>query len=503
MRSSGIEELKSALRRSVWLIIGLTVLGAVLMTVIRQVQGDSFRATARVVLPNSDVAATLSGISLPYVDPTRQDQAEQNLASAPQLYDRAAKATQGRYGDGRALRSETSVGGGNNIVSFSTTTGDRQTSIGVANAVAATYPSFRADINGKAIDAAIKQIRAQLRSRSGSTLNDQLQRLNVLKTLNSARTLLPEPALGARQIAPRLKRDAVVGAAIGLVVALLLGGLRELLDTRVRSEADVEDALGVPVLSTVSTIPRRARSQLAAMSESRFTDTYELLAANLAQILEEHEKPVYLAVSSAEPGEGKTTTAANLSVALARRGASVVLADFDLRKPAISTLFSIPSDAAGVTELLRGSAGIRSTLWPVSVGSSNVAAAAVSTRRMVKSRDASAGHDGSLAVLPAGRASANGSGSLFSKLPSLLTSLKPNADYVIIDTPPALLTAGVTELSQSVDAVLFVVRQGIVTRRRLRSLGSRAASWQSKLVGAVLNDVARSDGYYASYYGNT
>jgi len=503
VRSSGIEELKAALRRSVWLILGLTVLGAVLMTVIRQVEGPSYRATARVLLPSSDLTSTLAGIQPVYVDPTRQDEAEQNLASAPQLYDQAALAAKGRYGTGTDLRSETSVSVGNNIVAFSSTTSDHAKAIAIANLLASTYPTFRSNINGKAIDTAISKIRAQVKAGSGSALNDQLQRLNVLKTLNTGKTMLVERALGAAQIAPRFKRDAVVGAAIGLVVALLLAGLRELLDTRVRTEADVEDALGVPVLSSVPTIPRRARSRLAAMGDSRFADTYELLAANLTQLLEGHEKPVYLAVSSAEPGEGKTTTAANLAVALARRGASVVLADFDLRKPAISQLFSIPGDAAGVTEILHGSAGTRSSLWPVSVGSATIAAAAtVGSRRTPKEPEVAAAPDGSLVVLPAGRASSNGTGSLFSRLPTVLTTLKPNADYVIIDTPPALLTAGITDLSQAVDAVLFVVRHGVVTRRRLRSLGKRAASWQSKLVGVVLNDVSGGDGYYSSYYGN-
>jgi polysaccharide biosynthesis transport protein len=506
MRSSGVEELKAALRRSAWLIVALTLVGALVMTLIKQLNGPEYGATAKVVLPSSDLAASLAGIQPVYVDPQRQDQAEQNLAKAPLLYVRASRATGGRYGSGLYMRSVTSVGGSNNVLSFSTTTDDGQKSVGIANALAAAYPNFRSDLNGKAIATAIKQIRAQLRAgASGGSLNDQLQKLNVLRTLNSADSLLVEPALGAAQTTPRWKRDAVVGAAIGLMVALLLAGLRELLDTRVRSETDVEDTLGVPVLGTVPSIPKRVRSRLAILGESRFTDTYELLAANLAQILEGHQRPICLAITSAEPGEGKTTTAANLAVALARRGSSVVLADFDLRKPAVSGYFSIPGDAAGVTEILRGAAGVRSTLWPISLGSpSSVVMEATSSRRATKVQEATSSHDGSLVVLPAGRASVNGAaGAQFAQLPKLLANLKPVADYVIIDTPPALLTAGVAELAQGVNAVLVVVRQGVATRRRLRSLTSRAHSWQPKVVGAVLNDVTRGDSYYTSYYGSS
>jgi Mrp family chromosome partitioning ATPase len=401
------------------------------------------------------------------------------------------------------MRSVTDVEAVNTLVYFRATTTDRRDAIGIANAVARAYPNWRAGVYGKTIDAAIKRIEALDLDASGGAISEQLQRLNVLKTLNSGSTLLVEPADDAAQITPRLIRDAVLGAAIGLIIALLLAGIRELLDTRVRSEADVEEALGVPVLATIRTLPRRARNRVA-MADDRVADTYDLLAANLAQILEQHERPVYVAVTSAEPGEGKTTTSANLALALARRGQDVVLADFDLRKPGLAPLFSVSSGAPGVADVLRGDASVSSILRPIAISSigprAAPLAAGTSSRGSVRVAPPRKDREGSLLFLPGGRPGSAGSGGDFARLPKLLDEFEMVADFVIIDTPPALLTAGVAELAQSMTAVLIVVRQGEVPQRRLRALAGRSRTWRDKIVGAVLNGSAAEE-RYSSYYG--
>ena len=86
------------------------------------------------------------------------------------------------------------------------------------------------------------------------------------------------------------------------------------------------------------------------------------------------------------------------------------------------------------------------------------------------------------------------------RLAPLLKQLRGQADFVILDTPPALLTVEVAELSQLIDEVLVVVRQGRVSQRSLRSLGRQARTWSAELAGAVLTD-APSDEQYA-YYGS-
>ena len=501
MRSSGIEELKSVLRRSAILIVGVVLFGVLAINVIRQLGGPEYQAGARVLLDSRNLSSAVLGVNPAYQDPARQDQAELNLVNSPQLYNYAAQRVGGRAGTGTELMAQTSASVTNNVIDFRAKTSDRVRSIFLVNVIASAYPSWRAKVSAASVDTAITQVKNQI-AKGGSTpeLATQLQQLQVVKTLNSGDTLFVEQAASATKTSPKPFSDSLLGGAIGLVIALLLVGGRELFDTTVRTEAEVEDALDAPVLATIESLPRRVRSSVLGPGGGRFNDEYELLAANVAQIFDGHEGTVQLAITSALPGEGKTTTASNLAAALSRRGARVVLADFDLRKPAVSEFVGIPRGAAGVSELLSGTADLRSTLWRVSLNGEGThqggQAAEVGSMRGRAQR----GSEGSLTVMPGGGVRID-SAPRFAMLPALLEKLPADADFVVIDTPPALLVAGMAEIAQSVDGVIVVVRHGVVHRRRLRSLGRQARSWRARLLGAVLNDTAGGEGYLSYYYG--
>jgi len=509
MRTSGIEELKSVLRRSAVLIVAVVLVGVVAVNVIRQMQGPSYRADARVLLNNSNLSSAALGLNVGYQDPARQDEAEQNLVNSPQLYVYVAQQTNGRLGTVSELMAATSASVSNNVVNFATSTGNATRSQLVVNAIGTSYPEWRAQVAGRAVDAAIAQVQAQI-ARGGRTpdLSKQLQQLQVLKTLGSGDTLFVEKAAGATKTTPKPVSDSILGAMIGLIVALLIVGVRELLDTTVRTESDVEEALHAPVLATIESLPRRLRSSVLGSNGGRFQDEYQLLAANVAQSFDGHVGTVQLAVTSALSGEGKTTTASNLAAALARRGATVVLVDFDLRKPAVSEFVGIPRDAAGVSDVLTGE-DPNSVMWRISSNGEGVHsdegqaegefASARATRARATEESARIGK-GSLTVMPGGPVG-EGTGVGFAQLPTLLDQLPSEADFVVIDTPPALLVAGMAELARSIDAVIVVVRHGLVHRRRLRALGRQARSWRAQLLGAVLNDCPADEGYLNYYYG--
>lgn len=494
-----------ALRRSAWLIAGLVVLGAVTMNGVKQLSGPQYQATGRVLLSSTDLASGLAGIDSVYVDPSRRDSAETNIANSPPLYEYAAQQAGGRLGTGSELDASTTASANNNIVAFVSTSGDQEQAQAIANAVADAYPQWRADVSGKAIESAIIRLREQIQQSGANTeLQDELRRLQLLKTLTTTNTLLVDPASRAVRTTPNPVRDTLLGATLGLLIALLVVGARELLDTRVRSEVDVEEILGTPVLATVHTLPKSLRDTVVGGTSTRFSDEYDLLAATIRQMFDGHDGPVHIAVTSALPGEGKTTTTANLASALARRGESVVLADFDLRNPRLGALFSIPKNVPGVTELLFGYAELDSALWNIPLNGDGAVTAgslvAHGSRHVVSAHD----HVGSLTVLPGGRSTArSASAASFARLPELLSEIDAGADFVVIDTPPALIVSGMTELGPTIDAAIVVARQGTVTRRQLRTLNQQTRSWRPKLIGAVLNDVPRQESElaYGSYYG--
>ena len=228
------------------------------------------------------------------------------------------------------------------IIDFEVTSANPNGAVRTANAVADSYVAWRADISSAAIRRAIEQIQARLRTSPSSraVLQEQLERLRVMDTLNSGGATVVDRATSASKVSPNPPRDTALGIALGLVVAILLSAGREALNTRVRSEADVEEALGKPVLASIHTLPKRADVVTLGPHGARFGDIYALLAANIMQ-LHRQNGPLTLAVTSSIPSEGKTTTAANLAVAMALRGQRVALVDFDLRKPSLNRLFRI------------------------------------------------------------------------------------------------------------------------------------------------------------------
>lgn len=489
MRQNGIENLTAILRRSRWILLVLVVLGIVQMNIVRSQQGPLYSAHARVILSPTDLATALAGLNA-YVDPTLLDQTEQALADSPQLFVYAADKT--HVGTANELRSGMSVTKSGTTITFAATSSSPGVAVAKANAVAAAYPNWRAGVSNAAVDTAIAQLRAQIAKASKSNADEvaQLNRLQLLKTLTSGNVLLVERARGAVQTRPQRIRDSILGAFIGFFVALITIGLREAFDTRIRSEQEVEEVLDVPVLGTIERLPRRASPAALINSEyERYGDMYALLAASIAR-LREGEGSTVIAVTSATSAEGKTTTAVNLSAALARRNEDVCLIDLDTRRPSVAATLKIPADAHGVDRALMQKATIADLLWDIKAerGSMTARPATMATN----------GRRSRLQVLPMG--SSVGSISPHAdRLSALIREASERADYVIVDTPPALSVADVTELAKLADLVLVVVRYGQASRRNLDALRRLHRTWPTVDIRAVMVDTP-VDGDTYSYY---
>jgi polysaccharide biosynthesis transport protein len=513
MRPSAAEALKAAIRRSLPLTLALVLLGALTVTAIRQYQGPRYQASARIVQSTTDLGQSVLGVQTPYTDPQRVIDTATALAGSPELYDRVVAE-----GDidksAKALRQATKVSGGadTDVFTFTVVADTPESAITLVNKVATEYVQWRGEISGQAIHQAIDQIQAQLDAPADTLdavtgterdeLRSQLNRLKVLDTLNSGGATVIERAETAVKTSPRPIRDALFGAALGLVIALLLAGVREAFNTRIRSEADVEDALGRPVLASIQSLPKRADIVTAGRHESRWGDTYALLAANIMQIRGEADRTI-LAVTSAIASEGKTTTATNLAVAMAQRGQRVILVDFDLRKPSVGRVFRIPAGAPGVVQVIDGDVDLKDARWsiPLNGGPGQPVASRNGQGSDVQIETNGNGSDGvgSLQVIAAGGNERGARVARSTEVIELLDELAAEADVVILDTPPALATVEMAELSRMIDLAITVVRYGKVTRRSLVALNRQADTWQTDLVGAVITDAPpEEDDYY--YY---
>jgi polysaccharide biosynthesis transport protein len=508
MRPSAAEALKAAIRRSLPLAAILVVLGIVAVNAVKQLQGPQYAAEARVFHSTTDIGSILTDIQPTFIDPERVIETALSLAESPEVYERAAeKLPDDRTAEELQDATTVAADADSDVIAFTTTLDDETDSVAAVNTIATEYIAWRSEIFAKDIQEAVARIQARLRSGNApqAGLREQLTRLQTLEALHSGGAVLVEEATSAPKVSPRPVRDTLLGASFGLVVALLISGLREAFNTRIRSEADVEDSLRRPVLATIESLPKRAGLVTVGRHESRYGDTYALLAANVMQLRGKSETPTILAVTSSIAGEGKTTTASNLAVAMAQRGQRVVLADFDLRKPSVGRMFRIPAGSPGVVQLVDGASSLDGAVWTVPLNGASPTE--FHPKPMLADGNGSSpaaaqdGH-GSLRVVASGGNERGARVARSPQLPRLLEELGKDADVVILDTPPALATVEMAELSRSVvDAVIVVVRHGRVTRRSLHSLQRQAEGWQSEILGAVLVDAPPEEDDYYYYKG--
>lgn len=507
MTSKGVDALRSAIRRSLPLVIGLIVLGVIAVNVFEQVRGPRYEASAKVLVSSTPLASIITGTQPTFIDPDRVQQTALDIANSYDVYRKAANRSGDAYGNAGDLQAEVSVSADSNsdLITFTAASSDADEAIGMANTVARGYIAFRSNLIASQVSATIDGLKATIDSLPAdsvrrSRLEADLNRLKVLED-NSADTQLVETASGASKTSPAPLKDSLVGFSIGLIIALIVVAIREAIDTSVRSEGDVEDLISVPVLASVRPIPRKSTIVTYGRHEAEFADSYALLAAQLVHTKAGDEGAV-LAVTSSVPREGKTTTAANLAVAVARRGSNVILADFDFRKPGLSETFGLPDDAPGALHVMSWRARLENAYWSVSLDGPwpQLTSGDGEVARPPKTGGTRAPEsNGSLRILPAGGETR--SAPQLEQLQYLLGMLRADADLVILDTPPALVTVEVAELARLIDVVLLVVRQGRVSQRNLRALQRQLRSWPAEVVGAVMTDVRTEHKY--RYYGKS
>lgn len=290
-------------------------------------------------------------------------------------------------------------------------------------------------------------------------------------------TLTKSPTFQPTPVSPRPARNIGVGLVIGLILSLAAVLLRHILDTKVRTRDDVENLIeGATVIGTIpfDTDAPRQPLLLEAGPLSTRSESFRVLRTNLA-FVGTAERARTIVVTSTLPGEGKTTTAANLGVVLAESGASVCLIEADLRRPRLLEYFGLEG-AVGLTDLLIGRVDLADILQPYGK------------------------HQ--LALLGAGQIPPNPSELLGSPaMRECLRELSEKFDYVLLDAPPMLPVTDSAVLSTLADGAVVVVGSGLVTREQLTTAVDGLEQVKSRILGIILNRLPRnvSGGRYYDY----
>ncbi|MCI0478756.1 MAG: polysaccharide biosynthesis tyrosine autokinase, partial [Anaerolineales bacterium] len=164
-------------------------------------------------------------------------------------------------------------------------------------------------------------------------------------TVSSPATFSPFP------ISPRTTQNVLLGLAVGAMLAAGIAFLVEYLDDSLKSSDDVSRVLGLSTVGNVARFPKSTKNPLVVLDAPRapYAESYRNLRTNL-QFSLAVDAAAALVLSSAEPGEGKSTTIANLAIAMAQMGKRVILVDTDLRRPTLHHLFRVPPEP-GLTDL--------------------------------------------------------------------------------------------------------------------------------------------------------
>ena len=446
--------------RRKWVVIQLLLLGPLVALVVTLRQAPEYEATAGVLL-HLDHGNSLAprAPAAPSQDPARiVENAARHAASLP-VAERVVRATRPAFTSPANLldHSTVSTKEGSDLLTIAVRHSERVSAVGVADAYARQFALY-------------------------------LQHAPKMAHSRAPPSAIPV-AGSPTEVQPRPIHNAVLGIGIGFLLGLAAAFLWEALDGRIRSEDEVAELLGLPLLGSVRESARPRSSPRVAMLESPNSpqaESFRILRVALDTLHRDVART--LMITSTIDGEGKSTTAANLAVAYARSGLRVILVDLDLPAPSVDRLFGLEG-GAGVKEVALGHVPLDAALAEVPIVASS------------GSSNGYASYRGSLHVLPAGQVSPNVREMLLGHSSAeLLRQLTSQADIVLIDAPPIVPDIDDAQaLASCVDSLLVVIGWSFARRPTLKELRRALVASGASPVGFVL--VARAGEMAEAYSG--
>lgn len=336
------------------------------------------------------------------------------------------------------------------LITISVSDPDSLRAANIANEIAKQFTIVAADLEMRAID------------------------LEAPVKISTVRVATPADA----PYSPRKKINYILGLICGFLLGLAVSGLKKILDLSVKNEDDLE---GLPLLAAIG-FDSDADERPLITDLNRYasrTESFRTLRTNVKYIVPNIPAKV-LAISSALPGEGKSTTAINLSISMSQGGHRVLLIEGDMRRPKLVQYLDTEKSNIGLSSILSENRKISASSI-----SQNV-------QRFGETR---------LDVMLSGPIPPNPSEMLGSpKMGDLLRFVRQRYDYIIIDTPPLLPVTDAAVVASQADGVVLIVHAGKTKKPQFKGCRAAVESVNGVVLGVVLNKIpAQSDGYNYGY----
>jgi capsular exopolysaccharide synthesis family protein len=336
------------------------------------------------------------------------------------------------------------------------------------NTVAAEYEILHAKLEG--LESAHQDLYTGIRN---INLSSEVGAMNVREVEKAVTPRSP--------FFPSTSTALTYALAIGGLAGIVLALLRDWTDQRLRSAEEIQQVLGLPVLGTVPHMtgvhtPSQRGMHLHLEPMSDVAESYRTVRTAV-YFGQTNGLAKTLLITSPAPGDGKTTLASNLAIAMAQAGNRILLLDADFRKPTQHKIFDL-NKRSGLSSVLAGEAELDEVIQSTAISG--------------------------LDILPCGPIPANPSEILNSQtFADLLEQLKARYDHVLLDSPPVMPVTDARILAASCDATLLSLRAEKTTRKGALYARDMLRSVGSQILGVVVNDVPRRKGIYGYYYSDT
>lgn len=495
-----LQNLLSALRRHVILILTCVVLTGLFATVISVLQAKEYTAVASLLFRDSTAASSVLGADdTPAVgqDAVREAATNIELVGLDVVSDRAAAELGGDIkGDDVTAAIELQAQGQSDLILVKATDRDPEASQSIANTFAREFIDFRATADRSRLLKAKRLAEREFASLSGEAkdgprgeqLSRGAERLGILASLQTGNAELVQPAkLPTSPSSPKPVRNGIVGIFLGLLLGISMALLAERLNRQLRNPDEAGKTLELPVLGVVpysKVISETREDHSPELLPFEEEESFRMIRSSLRYFSIDRDIKTLL-VTSSSSGEGKSTLSWNMA-RIASKTAKVVLVEADLRNPNIAQQEGVLV-GPGLAEVLTHQTNLDQAIQSVVVGHGSP----------------SNGNPASMDVITAGALPPNPADLLESQsMVDVLTQLKERYDFIVLDTTPVGILADAFPLIGQVDGVVVVVRMYMTTRDSADDLRKQLQRLDAPTLGVVANGAKTGKaGQYGYGYG--